>query len=68
MRERRSYLVAVHARDADADGGSAGPVGGLALAALLPVAEEEERRDDGHRDPHREADHHELVHLGLPDA
>ena len=60
-------LVAVHAGYADAAARphSAGAVGGLALAALLAVAEEEEGGDDGHRDPHRQPDHHELVHLGL---
>ena len=60
----KSCLIAVHAGDADAAGPTRS-VGGLALPALLAVAEEEEGRDHGHRDSHGEADPHDLVHLRL---
>ena len=60
----KSCLIAVHAGDADAACPTRS-VGGLALPALLAVAEEEEGGDDGHRDSHGEADHHELVHFSL---
>ena len=60
----KSCLIAVHAWDADAASATR-PVCGLALPALLAVAEEEEGGDDGHSDSHGEADHHELVHFRL---